>query len=183
MPALRPGRCRTRSMSLHEFRQIPPRGTNVEDNAQRSAPRRYVAQVHNTESGTVEFLGSPDKTLCFPNRHHERRRHRRISEAPDIAAARRLVDANVASKHHLVRRAYAPRNCGVSHRNFSRRRKMTPRCSPSATRSVQAWTSSPTASSAARAIQTDLRRLSRASTSTIRVPRSTGLVIQIRCRG
>ena len=60
---------------------------------------------------------------------------------------------------------------------------MTPRCSPSATRSVQAWTSSPTASSAARAIQTDLRRLSRASISTIRVPRSTGLVIQIRCRG
>ena len=46
-----------------------------------------------------------------------------------------------------------------SRRNFSTRRRTTPRCSPFATRSAQAWTSSPTASSAVRAIQTGLRRL------------------------
>ena len=37
-------------MSSHEFRQIPPRGTNVEDNAQRSAPRRYVAPAPHGQS-------------------------------------------------------------------------------------------------------------------------------------
>ena len=47
-------------------------------------------------------------------------------------------------------------NCGRVRRNFSTRRRTTPRCSPFATRSAQAWTSSPTASSAVRAIQTGL---------------------------
>jgi hypothetical protein len=71
-------------MSSHEFREIPPRGTNVEDNAQRSAPRRYDARVHNKALGSGEFLGSPDKTLCFPNQHHEHRRPCQMPEAPGI---------------------------------------------------------------------------------------------------
>ena len=34
-------------MSSHEFRKIPPRGTNVEDNAQHSAARRSPINVTN----------------------------------------------------------------------------------------------------------------------------------------
>ena len=83
-------------MSSHEFAQTLLRGTNVEGNAQRSAHHRFVARVHNKESRIDEFLGSLDKTLCFPNQRHEPRPLRQMSELPDIAAARRLVDANVA---------------------------------------------------------------------------------------
>ena len=49
-------------MSSHEFLEIPPRETNVEDDVRRSAPRHYDARGHNREPGSVGFLGSPDKT-------------------------------------------------------------------------------------------------------------------------
>ena len=56
------------------------------------------------------------------------------------------------------------------------------RASPSATRSAPDSTSSPTARCAARAIPTASRPRSKASTSTIRAPRSTAAAIPIRCR-
>jgi hypothetical protein len=82
-------------MSSHEFFSTnPPRGTNVEDNAQRSAPRRYDARVHNRALGSGEFLGSPDKTLCFPNQHHEHRRPRQMPEAhAELRDLKKLPDA------------------------------------------------------------------------------------------
>ena len=79
-------------------------------------------------------------------------------------------------------RACAPRSCGASRRNGWSRRRTTPPCLPSATRSAPASTSSPTARCAARATPTASPPRSTASTSTPPAPRSTAAAIPIPCR-
>ena len=82
-----------------------------------------------------------------------------------------LIDRK--SSPAAFRRACAPRSCGAWRRNFSTRRRTTPRCSRFATRSAPGSTSSPTVRCGAKAIPTASPPRSKASTSTIPAPRST----------
>ena len=97
-------------------------------------------------------------------------------------SAARLADRPQEARRPLSAAGARAGSCGAWRPNGSSRRRTTPRCWPSATRSAPVSTSSPTARCGARATRTASPPRSRASTSTIPAPRSTAAAIPTRCR-